>query len=42
MFLGEEFTLSNFKVNMIIFMAKCGMVYPEHYDLFEKTAGKLV
>jgi putative transposase len=41
MFLGEGFTLSNFKVNMIIFMAKYGMVYPKHYDSFEEAAMKL-
>ena len=37
-FLGEGFTLSNFKVNMIIFMAKCGMIYPKQYDSFESVA----
>lgn len=40
MFLGEGFTLSNFKVNMIIFMAKHGMIYPKHYDFFERIASK--
>ena len=40
MFLGCEFTLANFKVNMIIFMAKCGMIYPTQYDSFEKIAEK--
>jgi len=38
LFLGEEFTLSNMKICMIIFMAKYGMIYPEHYDKFEKVA----
>lgn len=38
MFLGEGFTLSNFKVNMIIFMAKYGMIYPKHYGSFERIA----
>lgn len=37
-FLGEEFTLANMKICMIIFMAKHGMIYPEHYDKFEKVA----
>jgi len=41
MFLGERFSLSNFKVNMIIFMAKHGMIYPKHYDSFENVAEKL-
>ena len=40
MFLGEGFTLSNFKVNMIIFMSQQGMVYPKHFDSFEKVASK--
>jgi len=38
LFLGEEFTLSNMKICMIIFMAKHGMIYPEHYDKFERVA----
>jgi len=38
LFLGESFTLSNMKVCMIIFMAKQGMIYPVHYDKFEKIA----
>ncbi len=42
MFLGYTFTLSNFKVNMIILMAKCRMVYPIHYDDFEIIASKLL
>ena len=42
MFLGDAFTLSNFKVNMIIFMAKFGMVYPVHYDDFEIIASELL
>lgn len=40
-FLGENFTLANHKTNMIIFMAKHGMIYPVHYDSFEKIAKKL-
>lgn len=40
MFLGIDFTLSNFKVNMIIFMAKQSMIYPKHYDYFEGVAEK--
>jgi len=38
LFLGEEFTLTNLKICMIIFMVKYGMIYPEHYDKFEKVA----
>jgi IS4 transposase len=41
MFLGEDFTLSNHKTNMTIFMAKHGMIYPKHYDRFEMIAEKL-
>lgn len=40
MFLGEGFTLSNFKVNMIIFMAEYGIIYPKHYGSFEEIAEK--
>ena len=38
LFLGEEFTLANHKTNMIIFMAKHGMIYPKHYERFELIA----
>lgn len=34
--LGENFSLANFKTNMIIFMTKMGLIYPIHYDQFEK------
>jgi len=37
-FLGEDFTLANMKTCLIIFMAKHGMIYPEHYDKFEIVA----
>src|SRR4030042_7029570 len=37
-FLGREFTLANMKICLIIFMVKYGMIYPEHYDKFEKVA----
>jgi len=26
------------KICMVLFMAKHGMIYPEHYDKFEKIA----
>ena len=42
MLLGEELTLANFKINMIIFMAKHGMIYPKHYDAFEKLTKKIL
>jgi len=38
LFLGEEFTLSNHKTNMIIFMAKHGLICPTHYERFELIA----
>jgi hypothetical protein len=41
MFLGESLTLSNFKVNMILLMAKYGRIYPAHYDDFERIADEL-
>lgn len=34
--LGEEFTLCNFKANTTIYLAKVGLMYPKHYDEFEK------
>ncbi len=40
MFIGEDFTLANFKTNMIIYLAKTGKIYPTHYNDFEKTASK--
>ena len=42
MFICEEFTLANFKTNMIIYMAKTGKIYPVHYDDFEKTAQGII
>jgi putative transposase len=36
--LSVNLTLSNFKTNYTIFMAKIGMIYPRHYDNFEKVA----
>ena len=42
MFLGEEFTLSNFNVNMLIYMFETGKIYPEHHDLFALTASRLL
>jgi len=41
MYLGEDFTLANHKTNMMIFMAKHGMIYPKHYDRFKMIAEKL-
>ena len=38
LFLGKEFTLANHKTNLIIFMAKQGLIYPKHYDKFEMIA----
>ena len=40
MFFGEDFTLANYKTNMIIFMAKQGLIYPKHYDKFEMMANR--
>lgn len=42
MFLGEKFTLTNFKTNLIIFMAKMGIIYPTHYDQFENIAKEIL
>ena len=40
--LGEDFTLANFKTNVIIYMAKVGRIYPAHYDYFEDVARKIL
>lgn len=39
-FLGEGFTLANFKVNMTMFMAEYGIIHPVHYDDFKRIASK--
>jgi hypothetical protein len=41
-FLGEYFTLANFKTNTTIFLAKTGKIYPFHYDEFERQALKIL
>ena len=33
--IGEEFTLANFKANLTLFLAKRGLLYPKHFDIFE-------
>ena len=38
MYLGEDFTLANYKICMIIFMAKHGMTYLKHYNKLEIIA----
>lgn len=41
-FLGEEFTVANFKTNIIIFLAKTGRIYPFYYNDFERKALKIL
>jgi len=41
-FVGEDFTLANFKTNMIIYLTKKGKIYPFHYDDFERTASRII
>ena len=38
MYIGEDFTLANCKICMVIFMTKHGMIYPKHYNRFEILA----
>jgi len=38
LFLGGDFTLANFKTNLIFFMAERGMIYPKHYEEFKRVA----
>ena len=40
MYLGEDFTLANYKICMVIFMAKRGMIYPKLFDKLEIIAGR--
>jgi len=42
LFLGKKFTLSNFKVNMIIYLFESGKIYPNYYDSFVEIASQLV
>jgi hypothetical protein len=39
-FLGENFTLANFKTNMTMFMIKTSIIHPVHYNSFEYVAKK--
>lgn len=41
MFLGENFTLANFKTNMTMFMVETGIIRPSHYSSFERIAKKI-
>ncbi len=36
--IGPNFTLGNFKINTIIYLAKSGKIYPDDYDKFESIA----
>lgn len=40
-FIGENFTLANFKTNIIIYLTKIGKIYPVHYDDFEKVLSQI-
>lgn len=41
-YLGEDFTLANFKTNMLVFMAEKGMIHPTHYSAFKGIGAKLL
>jgi len=41
-FLGEEFTLANFKVNMLIYLFEIGKIHPDYYDSFVLIASQLL
>jgi len=41
LFLGEDLTLANFKINMITFMIEYGMIRPKHYEQFKKLTNKI-
>jgi putative transposase len=34
--IGKDFSLANFKINIIILLAKSGCIYPLHFDRFEQ------
>lgn len=40
-FLGEEFTLTNFKTCLTIFMAEKKIIHPQKYDQFKKIANDI-
>ena len=42
MFLGEEFTLANFNVSMLIYMFERGEIHPNYYDSFALIASRLL
>lgn len=42
MFFGDDFTLANFKSNIMIYMAKVGIIYPKHYNHFEDIAKEIL
>ncbi|MFW5891133.1 MAG: transposase [bacterium] len=41
-YLGEEFTLSNFNVCILIYMFESGKIYPKDYDKFVSTANRVL
>ncbi len=41
-FLGEEFTLANFNVNMLIYMFERGEIHPDYHDSFSLIASQLL
>lgn len=41
LFLGEDFTLANFKINMITFMIEYKLIRPKHYEQFKKLTNKI-
>lgn len=41
LFLGEDFTLANFKINMITFMIEYRLIRPKHYEQFKKLTNKI-
>ena len=42
MFIGEDFTIANFKTNVTLFLAKVGKIYPTHYNEFEGIAKEIL
>lgn len=38
MYIENNFTLANFKINMELYLAKIGRIYPDHFNDFEITA----
>lgn len=42
LYLGEDFTLSNCKVNLILYMSEKQLIHPKHFSEFKRIANKFL